>query len=107
MRTIFAIVEADLKREFHSAGTLVMFLLLPVLFTWVIASSLGGGATSGADLTNLAIFNQDKGSTGDLLVELLGEYGFDVTEVDFQQGIAVQSPRVGHDQGHGLHPIRQ
>ncbi len=72
MRKILAIAWNDIQIEFSSRWTLVFFLLLPIVFTWIVGMALGGpfGKPASEDLRSpVLVANQDQGAFADQLVQ--------------------------------------
>ena len=75
MRKLIAIALNDVKIEFSEPSTLIFFLALPLIFTFIIGAALSGGGGSSSDDPRLAfvVVNHDQGSFGGKLIQFLEE----------------------------------
>jgi ABC-2 type transport system permease protein len=76
MRKIIAIAWNDLKLEFSERSSLVFFLVLPMVFTWVIGLAMQGMVAPDENpdpRTPLVVVNEDSGSYALDLIALMNE----------------------------------
>ncbi len=72
MNKLLAIAWNDIRHQFADRSELVFFLVLPLLFTLVLAAAQGGGDDPNADLRNpLLVVDEDKSEVSARLGEAL------------------------------------
>ncbi len=101
MRKLIAIAWTDIRIEFSSRWTLVFFLLLPIVFTWIVGMALGGpsggGAAEDARLPVLVV-NQDGGALASELIQAISR-STAIRPVTLSAGAAAQQFKDGQAEG--------
>ena len=60
MRKVLSIAWLDFKMAFSDKSELVFFLVLPIAFTLILASAMGGGGSSGDNRYALVVVDEDR-----------------------------------------------
>jgi ABC-2 type transport system permease protein len=73
MRKLLAIAWLDFKMGFADKSELVFFLVLPVVFTLILAGAMGGGSSDGDTRYALPVADEDASALSSQLTALLAE----------------------------------
>lgn len=73
MRKVLAIAWLDFKMGFADKSELVFFLVLPIIFTLILAGTMGGGSSGADDRVVLPVVDEDASALSAQLTTLLAE----------------------------------
>ena len=75
MKKLLAIAWTDVRIELSDRSSIAFLVILPLLFTWLVGSVLGGADTAGDSRFALAIVNEDGGDRSHALISMLESSG--------------------------------